>query len=276
VKKLIALVALLVLGVFGCGEKTMEAATTSAPAAGSASAVPSLAPEAAAKKGFELYDQEKPDEAGAVKLWEPACEAGDDLACVGMGIAYTFGVGGKTKDQAKGVKLIQPACEKGVQRACSVLGQATYFGWSVTKDIEKAKALWTKACDGRVGQSCYFLGLMMAAPDGPPEWRNVEEGEKLQRKGCDLGYRRACDAVKKLDQKNEIAKLRQKVSVKWWGTEKDGTCMGKGLPPYRKDYEGGTFDENEKVAKHDGCVSPFQSKDDALRNTFCCPYEQKD
>lgn len=275
-EKLIALVALLVLGVVGCGEKTTEAATASASAAGSATASAPLDPEAAAKKGFDLYDQEKPDEKGAVKFWEPACDAGNDQACVGMGIAYTFGVGGKSKDHAKGVKLIEPACTKGIQRACSVLGQITYFGWGVTKDIEKAKTLWTKACDAGVGQSCYFLGLIVAAPDGPPEWRSVEEGEKLQRRGCDLGYRRACDAVTKLNEKNEIAKLRQKVTVKWWGTEKDGTCTGKGLPPYRKDYEGGTFDENEKVAKYDGCVSPFQSKDDALRNTFCCPYDRKE
>lgn len=286
-EKLIALVALLVLGIVGCGENATEAATAtvSAFAADSASASAPLDPEAAAKKGFDLYDQEKPDERAAVKLWEPACDAGNDQACVGMGIAYTFGVGGKPKrrrarrlreDHARGVKLIEPACTRGIQRACSVLGQITYFGWGVTKDIEKAKTLWTKACDGGVGQSCYFLGLMMAASDGPPKWRNVQEGERLQRKGCDVGYRRACDAVKKLDEKNEIAKLRQKVSVKWWGFEKDGQCTGKGLPPYRKDYEGGTFDENEKVAKYDGCVSPFQSRDDALRNTFCCPYDRKD
>ncbi len=40
-----------------------------------------------------------------MKLWEPACDAGSDRACVGMGIAYTFGVGGKSKDHAKGRAL---------------------------------------------------------------------------------------------------------------------------------------------------------------------------
>ncbi len=232
-------------------------------------------PEAAARKGFELFDAEKPDEKAAVKLWEPACEAGNELACVGMGMVHVFGLAGRPTDYGAGLKLIESGCTQGNQRACSVLGQILYNAWGTAKDVEKAKTVWQKSCDAGTGRACYFLGFTYRAPDGPPEWRNLDEGEALLRKSCRLGYRSGCDLVDKIDREQEIANLRRKVRVKWWGFEPDGTCQGKGLPAYRKDYEGGTFDENEKVAKYDGCVSPFQSRDDALRNTFCCPYERK-
>ncbi len=48
-------------------------------------------------------------------------------------------------------------------RACSVLGQITYFGWGVTKDVEKAKTLWTKACCYRPTSSMsHRAGCVMA------------------------------------------------------------------------------------------------------------------
>lgn len=263
------------VGALKFGARTTTATSTSTSSASSAaSSAAQLDPEAAAKKGFELFDKERSDEAGAVKLWGPACEAKNELGCVGMGTAYLFGVGGVKADHERGKSLIEPACTNGNQRACSVLGQIFYNGWGVPKDIEKAKTLWSAACDADVGRACYFVGLTAWASDGPPAWRDEKGGEDLLRKSCSLGYRSACEQVGKIDQGKEIRKLRAKVTVKWWGFEKDGTCTGKGLPPYRKDYEGGTFDENERVAKHDGCKSPFQSRDDALRNTFCCPYEE--
>lgn len=269
--RLIVILALLI----GCGGKKASTEGSGNPSASATPSAVALDPDAAAKRGFELFDQEKADEVGAVKLWEPACAAGNDMACTGMGYAYAFGAGGKDTDYAKAKGLIEGPCERGNQKACSVLGQLHYYGWGVPKDIEKARPLWDKACKADLRRACLFLGLALSAPDGPPEWRDEEKGESLIRKACKLGHSDACDIVKKIDKKAEIDELRKTVRIKWWGDEKDAQCVGKGLPPFRKDYEGGTFDENEKVALHDGCKSPFQTRDDSIRNTFCCPHEKR-
>ncbi len=67
--------------------------------------------------------------------------------------------------------------------------------------------------------------------------------------------------------------LRQKVSAKYWGFEPDDQCQSDGKPPFRKDYGGGTYRENETVALAEGCVHLFQphSMPGPNDNTFCCP-----
>lgn len=74
-------------------------------------------------------------------------------------------------------------------------------------------------------------------------------------------------------QAARIEALRRKVSAKWWGDEPDGECQAKGLPPYRKTYEGGLYAENETVALADGCAHLFGRHVDPSPNDniFCCP-----
>lgn len=70
-----------------------------------------------------------------------------------------------------------------------------------------------------------------------------------------------------------LAALRQKVTPKWWGFEPDSECQAKGLPPFRKTYEGGLYAENETVALADGCRHLFgpHVNPDMTDNVFCCP-----
>ena len=65
-----------------------------------------------------------------------------------------------------------------------------------------------------------------------------------------------------------VRRLRARVSKKYWGTNPDGDCTGKGLPPYKWSYEGGTFTEDREVAFADGCQSPSQLLDVM---EYCCP-----
>lgn len=71
-------------------------------------------------------------------------------------------------------------------------------------------------------------------------------------------------------QAKRVALLKMKVKKKYWGTERDGDCTGKGLPPYKWDYEGGTFAEDQEVATGDGCVKAFISPE---IQTYCCPQQ---
>jgi hypothetical protein len=258
----------LAMGVLAGGAYLFSGVTAPGPTTSATSSSPApLDPEAAAKEGFKLYDS-KTDEPGAAKLWEPACAAGNQLACTGMGIAYTFGRAGKTKDHAKGRTLVAPACAAGIMRACSVLGQIHFFGWGIDKDIEQGRTLWKKACDGDEPRGCFFLGLAFSADDGPPSWRDVPEGERLIRKACSLKYEDACKHVKKFDADSRIKSLRLKVKRKYWDDEPDGECTGKGLPPYRYSYEGGTYAEDEEVAGADGCRKLHGTVE---LQDYCCP-----
>jgi hypothetical protein len=69
----------------------------------------------------------------------------------------------------------------------------------------------------------------------------------------------------------KAASLKSKVRVKSWGAEPDAECSGKGLPPFRKSYEGGTFEEDELVALADGCAHLFQRRGNMNDSVFCCP-----
>jgi hypothetical protein len=79
--------------------------------------------------------------------------------------------------------------------------------------------------------------------------------------------------AKQAAQAARVAALREKVSPKWWGDEPDGECQAKGMPPYRKTYEGGLYSENEAVALADGCRHLFRQKSEPSPNDniFCCP-----
>jgi hypothetical protein len=71
----------------------------------------------------------------------------------------------------------------------------------------------------------------------------------------------------------EVAALRAKIHRAYDGRDPDGECQSNGYPPYREDYTGGSYDENETVALGDGCVHLFQkhSMHSPNDNTYCCP-----
>lgn len=71
-----------------------------------------------------------------------------------------------------------------------------------------------------------------------------------------------------------LESLRQKVKGKYASLDRDGGCLSKGMPPFNRNFEGGTFAENELVAKADGCVRRWpggHNDDTPLRNIYCCP-----
>jgi hypothetical protein len=74
------------------------------------------------------------------------------------------------------------------------------------------------------------------------------------------------------EQARAVTAARAKVHPKYDGFDPDTTCTAKGLPPYRKDYGGGTIAEDQMIAQADGCQPLFPGRDDpTLAVTFCCP-----
>jgi hypothetical protein len=65
---------------------------------------------------------------------------------------------------------------------------------------------------------------------------------------------------------------REKVEKRYYGHERDGECIDKGLPPYRCDLEGGSRAEIDLVAHDYRCEHLLPGRDDfMLFKVFCCP-----
>jgi len=104
-------------------------------------------------------------------------------------------------------------------------------------------------------------------------WKKEEDAKaavaaEAQRKADEESARAA-----KAAQARAAAVARAKVHRAYDGRDPDGQCQADGKPPYREDYTGGTYDENEMVALSDGCVHLFErhSTRSPNDNTFCCP-----
>lgn len=109
-------------------------------------------------------------------------------------------------------------------------------------------------------------------PDPPPP------SEVVAAKPISSADRAAAEAKSSADKKAAadtqaaaFAAAKLKVKRKSWGSSPDGDCTGKGLPPYRISYEGGTYDEDEMVAVADGCSHLYERRNTMNDSTFCCP-----
>jgi hypothetical protein len=96
------------------------------------------------------------------------------------------------KDYATGFQRLDASCNAGIPRACGALGNLYINGWGTTKDKDKARALWEKACDGGDGRGCDMMGTFLTAPDAPPEWHDDKAGLAFFKKACELGQESAC------------------------------------------------------------------------------------
>lgn len=98
----------------------------------------------------------------------------------------------------------------------------------------------------------------------------IEAAEKAEAKAAEE-RRKAEEAAKKAAEEARLARVQQirgKIKRKYWAAEPDRECTGRGMPPYRWTYEGGTFAEDAEVAYADGCQKPHSSPE---ITDFCCP-----
>lgn len=90
---------------------------------------------------------------------------------------------------------------------------------------------------------------------------------KLRKERSEKAAQAAAEVQKAATQRAAAA-LKGKVHKKYWNKSPDGECTGRAFPPYRWDYEGGTFAEDALVATSDGCVKLHSSPE---IQTYCCP-----
>jgi len=104
------------------------------------------------------------------------------------------------------------------------------------------------------------------------EMKPSYENAKAQRVSLEA---KAAETRRKADadaRSQAVALAKQRVEAKFWSLDRDGECTGHGWPPFRKSYEGGTFEEDDLVALAAGCVHLFPgTREPQLFTIFCCP-----
>jgi TPR repeat protein len=120
------------------------------------------------------------------------CASKKNATCIGlMGNMYKSGKGVK-KDKTKALAMFEEACEKGNYGSCASAG----FIYMDRKELGRAKELFSDGCQHNARTSCSMLGVLYR--DGRGVKRDVTMAKKYMRKACDLDYKAACRALRRL------------------------------------------------------------------------------
>lgn len=138
--------------------------------------------------GNKAYDSGKYKR--AFKLYEKACNYGDNRACDHLGILYNNGLGVK-KDIIKANELFEKACNHGIGSGCGYLASSYESGDGVNKDVSKAIKLYEKGCDLENGSACHALGLLYGL--GEEIAQDKKKAKELYRRACDLKFKFGCE-----------------------------------------------------------------------------------
>jgi hypothetical protein len=140
---------------------------------------------------------------------------------------------------------------------CADKAQPDYAKCVQAEVQQQIKEAW-EACNAAGKAAAAKLGILKPKYDA---WKQADDAAQAKAAEQERQQRQETQATR-------LKALRAKVQHKYLDEEPDSLCTGKGLPPFRWSYEGGTFAEDAEVATADGCQSPFTL---AENTTFCCP-----
>ena len=133
-----------------------------------------------------------------------ACEKNDYERCIGLGVGYmrsNYRGIPVSKDLQKSKYYFKKACEAGKAQGCNNLAMV----YKTLKDKENMLKYLTQACDTlSYKDSCKYLSIfysrgMKKEKFGFELKKDKEKVLMYARKGCELGSMQACYKVKKLD-----------------------------------------------------------------------------
>lgn len=146
----------------------------------------------------------------ATGTYERGCKLGNASACLYADVAHAAAGSAAARESLRRRCAKDPA-------TCTLYGIAL-----VAKDPARAEKVWTDACAKNDGAACRLAAGQMSPHTGygtcdcdmnPPKktktelaaearaQRRYEEGEKLWKRGCELGDPRACSEIGPYDQK---------------------------------------------------------------------------
>lgn len=98
----------------------------------------------------------------------------------------------KANQYTEAVPLYDKACAAGNQGACVILGWAYFHGNGIQQNDVHGMELWKKSCDAGYGEGCNTLGNIDEMVDG---LSGPKEAAPLHAKGCGLGAAGSCFAL---------------------------------------------------------------------------------
>ena len=105
-----------------------------------------------------VVKQNAGDYTGAMVLYEATCEAKVVDGCVMAANILRYGLGTVPMDEDPALRYYQMGCEVNHSGGCYHLGVAHRTGTlGAAKDIHRARALLSKACDGKETGACEDL-----------------------------------------------------------------------------------------------------------------------
>ncbi len=94
------------------------------------------------------------DAKGSLGHFDEACDGGDPAGCNDMGLALTLST---PADPARAQKYFERSCNGASSLGCLGLGFLYRDGHGVSRDSAKAKDLFKRACDAKIGVACKQL-----------------------------------------------------------------------------------------------------------------------
>src|SRR4051812_46767360 len=126
----------------------------------------------------------------ANQLFEQACHGGSAAACAELGGRYIQKLGGAASD-ARILDLVRQACDGHNAAGCAHLAFLYATGRGVPRDDGRALSLYQDACDGGDAPGCYNVGLHFEKARGTL-LENTSRALISYRRSCDLGYALGC------------------------------------------------------------------------------------
>lgn len=133
---------------------------------------------------------------------QTSCSYGYIKAYCALGAVYKNGGNGVSKDMEKAAALYQKACNLGDTNAYHNLGTLYLTGNGVYQDEMQARHLFMKACENNHPASCFNLGSMYLQGAGGNQ--DIEKGIELYKKARNLGHTKATEVLIKFEQEGYI------------------------------------------------------------------------
>jgi TPR repeat protein len=124
-----------------------------------------------------------------------SCTAGKAEACTKLARVYLGGEG-VPRSLGRAARLYDRGCNGGDVEACHELGLLWATGEGVVAaDEERARQLFSVACDRKHAPSCWMLAMAMAFAGGDDPSESTKPVLDLIRKACEGGEAEACEGM---------------------------------------------------------------------------------